>query len=153
MCGIIGAIFGEPNKKADTMNDAKEVRPVRALIPAVILSVFHGSLWILLLGMMLWYVPSFGKIFKEFEVALPAMTELAISASYFSINFWYAVVFAVMVLAAADLMLLYAMYLHPKLAALRWLWLTLMLFAPFGLIALTVLAMNIPMISLTRQLS
>ena len=140
------------------MSDAKEVKPIQALIPAIILSVFHGVMWIFLLGMMHWYVPAFSNIYekliyKELEATLPAATELAILLAYHSINYSYAIVFVIVVLCAADQMLLYALYRRPWTAPLRWIWLALMLFVPLALMAFIVFAVSLSMISLTESLS
>ena len=132
------------------MNETQKVKPIRALIPAVILSVFHGCLWIALLGMMLWYVPPFRWIFEDFSIELPTMTKSVIGCSNVVGNYWYAFIPVVLIFGAADLMLLYVLYLRPRLAALRWVWLTLMFFAPLGLMAFTVVVMNISMITLTQ---
>lgn len=39
--------------------------------------------------MMMWIVPRFEKIFKDFSASLPPMTEWLIYVSYFAVNYWY----------------------------------------------------------------
>jgi len=137
----------------DGMSNEQVVRPIQALVPATLLAAFHGVLWIVLLGMMLKYVPTFAKIFEDFGAELPVMTEWAMRWSIFSIRYWFLILPFIAVVCVADLMVLYALYLHPKLAMLRWLWLTVMLLVPLGLMAATVLAMFLPLMSLIEQLS
>ena len=134
------------------MKDEKEAKPTRTLCPTVLLAAFHGLLWIVLLEMMLKYVPSFVKIFADFDAELPVMTVWVIRSSRFSVCYWFLILPIIAVLCAADLAVLYALYLHPKAVVLRWLWLALMLLVPLGLMAWTVLAMYIPLVSLTQQL-
>ena len=134
------------------MRDEKEAKPARALGPAILLAGFHSLLWIVLLGMMLYYVPSFVKTFADFDVEVPAMTVWVIAWSSLSVRFWYAILPAIAVLCAGDLAVLYVLYLSPKVVVLRWLWSGLMLLAPLALIGLTVLAIQLPMAGLVQQL-
>ena len=135
------------------MSNEKQSGLIQALVPAIILATFHGMLWIVLLGMMLRFVPAFVKIFEDFEVSLPMMTEWAIGWSLFSARYWFLVLPSIAVMCAADLIVLCALYLHPKAAVLRWLWLALMMLVPLSLMAWTVLAVFLPLLSLHTSLS
>jgi len=137
----------------DAMRDEQVAKRIQALVPAILLAAFHGVLWIVFLGMMLKYVPTFAKIFEDFDTELPAITIWALQWSIFSIRYWFLILPFIAVVCAADLLVLYALYLHPKFAMLTWLWLALMLLVPLGLMAWTVLAMYLPLMSLIEQLS
>ena len=109
-------------------------------------------LWIVLLGMMLKFVPTFVQIFKDFDAELPGMTKWAVRSSQYSAHYWFVILPVIVVLCPADLIVLHALYIRPKAAVLRWLWLALMLLVPLGVIAWTALAMYLPFLSLTQQL-
>lgn len=132
------------------MGNEKEARPILA---PVILAAFHGILWIVLLGIMWTLVPNVEKILVEFEADVPTMTVWALTWSHISVCYWFLILPFIAALCTADLIVLYTLYLHPKAAVLRWLWLALMLLVPLGLMASTVLAMFLPLISPIEDLS
>jgi type II secretory pathway component PulF len=134
------------------MNSENETRSTDAFVPAILLAAFHGMLWIVLLGMMLKFVPTFVQIFEDFDAELPGMTKWTIRSSYFSADYWFAILPVIVVLCAADLMVLHFLYLRPKAVVLRWLWLAFMLLVPLSLMVWTVLAIYLPFVSLTQQL-
>ena len=135
------------------MSNEKQSKLIQALVPAILLATFHGMLWIGLLGMMLSYVPIFVRIFYEVNAGLPPMTQWAIRWSVFCSNYWFLVLPFIAAMYAADLILLYALYLHPKAAVLRWLWLALMMLVPLVVIGCTMLAMSLPWLSIHTSLS
>jgi type IV pilus assembly protein PilC len=55
------------------------------IYPVVVIMVAVGILTFIMLKI----VPVFEKMFKEFELKLPAMTELLIAISTFVVNFWF----------------------------------------------------------------
>jgi type IV pilus assembly protein PilC len=57
---------------------------------ALVYPITVVSFAVLILVFIMWkIVPSFEKIFKDFDTQLPAMTQMLISTSNFVINFWY----------------------------------------------------------------
>jgi hypothetical protein len=141
--------------EGDAVQNQKEAKPIRALVPAILWAAFHGLLWIVLLGMMLSTVPPFAKIFADFDVDLPVMTQCIVIGSSLCVRYWFVALPAIAVLCAADSIVLHALYLRPKAVALRWLWLGwlgLMLLVPLGLMVWTMLAMWVPFILLLQRL-
>ncbi len=92
------------------MKSEKETRPIQAFVPAILLATFHSMLWIVLLGMMLKFVPTFEKIFQDFDADLPVMTVWTIRSSCFSVYYWFLILPIIAVLCAADLIVLCALY-------------------------------------------
>ena len=134
------------------MKTARETRPIQAFVPAILWAVLHSMLWIVLLGMMLKFVPTFEKIFQDFDAYLPVMTVWTIRSSCFAASYWFLILPVIAVLCVADLIVLCALYLRPKGVVARRLWLVLMLLVPLGFMAWTMLAMYIGLASLTQQL-
>ena len=134
------------------MNSESETGRSHAFVSAVLLAAFHGMLWIVLLVVMPKFVPTFVQIFQDFDTELPKMTQWAIWSSYNAAYYWFVVLPLIVVLCAADLMVIHTLYLRSGAAVLRWLWLAFMLLVPLGLMAWTGLAMYLPLLSLTRQL-
>jgi len=134
------------------MNSENKTGRARAFVSATLLAAFHGMLWIVFLMIMLKFVPTFEQIFKDFDTELPKMTQWAITSSHYSAYYSFVILPLIVVLCAADLMIIYHLYLRSGAAILRWLWLAFMLLVPLGLTALTVLATYLPLLSLTRQL-
>ncbi len=135
------------------MNNEHEAKPVNALVPAILWAAFHGMLWFVLLVMMLKYVPAYHRIFEDFGVDLPVMSQWVLTWSNLAASYWYLILPLMALLCAADSMILYALYLRPKAAVLRCLWLGVMLLVPLGLMALTVLTVRIPLIRLIQSLN
>jgi len=123
------------------------------VVTPILLVAIHGGLWVVFLGMMLWYVPFFARIFEEFDASLPAITICVLQLSSLSARYWFLVLPCLALLCVIDLVVLRALYLRPGLTIIRWLWLTLMLLVPLGLVGLTVLATFGPQLSLIQSLS
>ena len=51
-------------------------------------AVIAGAPWVLMLGVLLFTVPKFGKIFRDFETQLPAATQAIMSISAILATFW-----------------------------------------------------------------
>jgi type II secretory pathway component PulF len=131
----------------------QEAKGTHAVVSAILLAAFHGVLWMVFLGMMLGYVPVFARIFADFDTALPVISIWVLQWSSLSARYWFLVLPCIAVLCAVDLVVLYALYLRPGLAIVRWLWLALMLLVPLGLMGLTVLGTCLPLRSLIESLS
>ncbi|MBN1588587.1 MAG: hypothetical protein JW888_03640 [Pirellulales bacterium] len=132
------------------MSDKQPSR--RSLTPAL-LAALHGALWIVFWGMIFQQVGSFQKIFIDFDVELPVMTAWAITLANCLHGYWYLILPVMAALWVGDLVVVYALYQRPKLAVLKWLWLIAMFLLPLGAIAWIVVALWIPLISLTQSLS
>ena len=52
----------------------------------LVLPVFGMSV---LIFVMMWIVPRFEMIFRDFGTELPTMTQCLIQAAYFAVNYWY----------------------------------------------------------------
>jgi len=61
-----------------------------ALVYPVVVVLFAAGI---LTFIMLWIVPSFQKIFEEFDAELPKMTQLLIAISHGMVNRWYLLIF------------------------------------------------------------
>jgi hypothetical protein len=122
------------------------------VVTATLLVAFHGGLWTVFFGMMLWYVPVFAGIFADFDAALPVISIWVWQWSSLSARYWFLVLPCIAVLCAVDLAVLCVLDLRPGMAIIRWLWLALMLLVPLGLIGFTVLATFIPLRSLIHSL-
>ncbi len=62
-------------------------RKIKAALTYPVAVVFFALA--ILTGIMLWIVPSFIKIFEDFETDLPAMTVLLMNISNWVVNYWY----------------------------------------------------------------
>jgi type II secretory pathway component PulF len=131
----------------------QEAEGTRAVVPAILLAIFHSVLWMVFLGMMLWYVPVFARMFADFDTALPVISIWVLQWSSLLARYWFLALPCIAFLCAVDLVVLYVLYLRPELAIVRWLWLALMLLVPLGLMGLTVLATFLPLMSLIHSLS
>jgi type II secretory pathway component PulF len=72
-------------------------------VMSAIVVALGGVVWLLPLWLMLWIVPRFEDIFRKFDIkgGLPALTMLEIDLSHFLANFWYPIVPACVLAAAA----------------------------------------------------
>ena len=123
------------------------------MVPAIVLAAFHGVLWMAFLWMMLGYVPVFARIFADFDAALPVISMWVLQLSSLSARYLFLMLPCIAALCAVDLVVLYALYLRPDLAVVRWLWLALMLLLPLGLMGLTVLGTYLPFTSLIQRMA
>src|SRR5690606_8200501 len=55
------------------------------IYPCVVITVAVGILTFIMIKI----VPAFEKIFTDFELELPAMTQLLMTVSYLAVNYWY----------------------------------------------------------------
>jgi type IV pilus assembly protein PilC len=83
-----GALETILNRLADFMERAQALKRkvIGAMIyPCVVVLVAMG----ILTGIMIFIVPTFEKMFEEFELPLPAPTKLLIAISQGCVNYWY----------------------------------------------------------------
>ncbi|MBN2291162.1 MAG: hypothetical protein JXM70_01980 [Pirellulales bacterium] len=135
------------------MEVEREAKPLHGLTRAIFISAFHGLLWIVLLGIMFIFVPSYQKVFTDFEVDLPVMTEWVLMLSSLSVTYGHHILCIIVVLCMVDLIILFSLYQHPQAVVLRWLWLSVMILIPLALMVWTLLVVLLPWISITESLS
>jgi len=69
---------------------APQGRSVASRIASTLLAVVGGLVWLLVAALFVFVVPKFLQVFKEFEVALPPLTQLLLSAGQTIANYGYA---------------------------------------------------------------
>ena len=73
---------------ADFMERSQSLK--RKVIGAMIYPCFVvGAASLILAGIMIWIVPTFQEMFEEFDLELPAVTQLLIAISEATAQFWY----------------------------------------------------------------
>ncbi|MEE3370033.1 MAG: type II secretion system F family protein [Planctomycetota bacterium] len=73
---------------ADFMERSQSLK--RKVIGAMIYPCFVvGAASLILTGIMIWIVPTFQEMFEEFDLELPAVTQLLIAISEATAQFWY----------------------------------------------------------------
>ncbi len=96
-------------------------------------------------------VPEFLELFKEFDAAVPTMTELAIGLSHAVVQYWYLLVPLVLFVDAA--ILLGLRLLPGKAKGLSTVWAVLVLVAAILLLGFIILAVVLPLQALIVELS
>jgi lysylphosphatidylglycerol synthetase-like protein (DUF2156 family) len=69
---------------------APQGRSVASRIASTLLVVVGGLVWLLVAAILVFVVPKFHHVFKEFDVALPPLTQLLLSAGQTIANYAYA---------------------------------------------------------------
>lgn len=101
------------------------LKPQRSAWPfAISATVIHAVLvFVLFFGLLFW-VPRYEKIFKDFNMQLPALTNAVMATSRWFREYWYVVIFHVGLLFAADLWILSRLrrFSRSRRLGQHWLW-------------------------------
>lgn len=139
-------------EKLDAVTTENETRRARSLARTILFGAFHGLAWMVLLWLMVQRVPDFANIFVDFEVEIPTLTRWVVSVSFFSIRYCSFLLPAVILLCLVNTAVLRVLSVRPGAALLRWSWMGFMFLVPAVLIAVTLVAMFVPLVSLTSSL-
>lgn len=121
----------------------------------IIAAVIHTMLaFVLFLSLIVW-IPRSEKLFKDFNLKLPSLTETLISTSRWFSNYWYVVIFPVWLLFVGNVLVLYLLRSYPgcRRLGLYWYWfiaVTLLLLLAGATEAFAILA---PYVKLNEALS
>jgi hypothetical protein len=127
-------------------------RPAAAVLPfTVTFVVLHAFLWCAVVASLLLYVPRAEKLFRDFNMTLPAVTMLVLAVARWVGNYWYILPFWLVYLLAADGGLLVLFYRRRR--SLAWAWGLLNAAVPVVLGVLAFLTIQMPMWKLLDGLS
>jgi len=115
-------------------------------------AVFQGAVWGGILGLLLWMVPRFERMFKDFKMELTTTTKLLISLAHASYDHWILAVmllFAWMALNFVVVLLLDG----SRSAVLRRRWYLLTALVPMAVLVLATHAIALPTLSLVSSFS
>jgi hypothetical protein len=132
------------------VNDTS-LRPT-PFVPGV-LALVHGAAWVALVLVLLLVVPRYDKMFKDFGLKLPLLTEMVVAASRWVVRYWYVLVPAGVVLLALDAAVLHGLRLAPATRILSWLWFLLILAGTLVALLVVWLAVAHPMAKLHEGLT
>ena len=136
---------------ARTTGQARASRLPKALLLTPLMLAAHGVAALVFVGFMCKVVPSYAKIFADFDLELPAMTQLVIQLSYLTLSYWYLLMLAVIVLDGA---LLFVLNLSPPwLAWVKWVWFGLFPLIVLVGIGLAMFALSVPLAEMGSALS
>jgi type II secretory pathway component PulF len=121
-----------------------------AVLPAI---VVHGILWTGFLVLLVRVVPRFKRIFADFQMKLPAATEVAIDLSDWMADYWYLQALALPVALALDGGIAYWLYFNRETRWLYWLWFTSIAIVPVCVSCSLLVALLEPLIELMDALA
>jgi hypothetical protein len=150
--GLPSAQLGD---RATGLPDLRAIAaPKRPIWLSTLLSVVcHAMVLAVPILVLLVVVPKFKKVFEDFAIKLPWVSEIAIDLSDWMLDFWFIVPFALAPLLVSDLAVLYLLRRQENTRVLARLWFYLiMLFVLAGCGALVV-ALFLPLIELMELLS
>jgi type II secretory pathway component PulF len=132
------------------MHSSTDKSDAWAVLPVV---VIHGILWAWFVDTMVRGVPGFKKIFADFGMRLPAVTELTLDLSDWMVEYSYLVLILLLILLALDGGVAYWLYARRQTRWAYWLWLTFMAVMPLFAGRLVTVGLFEPLIHLTTDLS
>lgn len=124
--------------------------PVRGWVAIHVVS--HGLLWGGLLLVYLFVAPRFALLFDDFGLDLPQMTVSVISASAFAARYWYLALALLLMGLALDYRVLTIYTGRRQWRWARFCWLLVMVGLPMLNLALTMVALFVPLMNLTQSL-
>ena len=130
--------------------------PNRSAWPfTIIAAVIHTLLAFVLFLSMIFWIPRFEKLFKDFSMELPSSTNWVMAVSRWVGSYWYVVIFPVGLLFAGNFLILYLLRTKPgsRRLGLYWYWffaVTLLLLLAGGTVAV---AIYLPYAKLAEALS
>lgn len=125
--------------------------PKRRLWPAIV-AIYQGAAWGGFCGFLLWYVPPYEKIYRDFRMEIPATAKLFINLTHFLHDHWIVVVTLIAVWMATTFVAA-SMLNRVRSDILKYGWYLLTSLAPFVLLVLANLAVALPMFGLIKDLS
>jgi type II secretory pathway component PulF len=130
--------------------------PNRSAWPfTIIAAVIHTLLALVLFLSLIFWMPRFEKIVKDFNMTLPSSTLWVMAVSRWLRSYWYVVIFPVGLLFAGNFLILYLLRTKPgsRRLGLYWYWFfagTLLLLLAGGTVAV---AVYLPLAKLGEGLS
>ncbi len=132
------------------MNSTTRNPDALAALPAV---VIHGTLWAAFLHILLRGVPPFKRIFADFGMKLPWVTEVVLDLADWGAEYWPLLLIALAVLLAVDGIVSYLLYANPSGRWRYWLWFTVLGFVPVFAGYVVMVAMFEPLLELMNGLA
>ncbi len=83
-------------------------------VAAVCEGTAHGGFAFAGLVVLYFVVPRFKRLFEDFGTELPAMTKWVIGISDLTVNYWYILLFLLLVATAIDVLAFVAFHRHPE---------------------------------------
>jgi len=120
---------------------------------AIAVGIAQGAVWIVLCVVLVKVVPRFEKVFIEFNVGLPGITRLLIILTHALTRYWFVVLPAILLWPLVSWGVVSLLSPSPEVALPRRLWYVLTWLAPMLFAAFTVVALFLPLSSLTAALS
>ena len=124
-----------------------------AIARATAVGVAQAAVLMVLCGALFSLAGQFSKVFADFGVELPAITMFAIALSYALHHFWYVVLLLICLWPLANRGIVSALWSSPKSAASRRRWYVVTWIALVVLLALAVVALFLPLLSLMSAVS
>jgi type II secretory pathway component PulF len=112
----------------------------------------HGVVWFMATA-ALFAIPSFIRIFEDFDAQLPAMTVLVINICSAFGSFWYIIPLLALGLFAADGWIFYRLFRNPAYRFLAVLWFFAVLLLSGVVAAFVTIALFFPLVELIQKLS
>ncbi len=133
-----------------TQNSGPDKSDSLAALPAV---VIHGALWIGLVTVLLRIVPRYKRVYADFGMKLPLLTEWLIDISDLMLEFWPLLIVVMAVFLALNGGISFLLYSYRSLRWAYWLWFTFMALLPLGAGFLVALGIWEPLTELYEGLS
>jgi hypothetical protein len=123
--------------------------PATDLVIGVAIPAF---LWACFFVGLVLVVPRFKRIFMDFGMALPAITEAVLAVSDWAASYWYVLILSVPFLLVPAVAVVYGLARLPA-RLLSWLWFVLMIALPLLAMVLVFVAIYLPLVKLQEGLA
>ncbi len=128
--------------------------PERAVLSAAIaMTLVHAVLWVPILLYLILFVPRLKKIFADFGMVLPRMSEWMIASSDFVATYWYLLPVLIVFVLLADGAVIYLLRRGTGRSGPSWIWFSLIILLTILVMIGMVTASLLPMITLLEALS
>jgi type II secretory pathway component PulF len=127
--------------------------PRAALFAAAIAVVIHGLLGLALLYGMLWPVPKYKRIFREFQMELPYFSIKVVEISDWFVAYWYVVALATLPMLALDGAIVFWCWSRKSTRILGVLWIMLLVMFWFLFMGVAAFSVWLPYLKLQEGLS
>lgn len=135
------------------MNDTERGNDPSAIFWTTTIAIAaHGVVWFITIA-ALFAIPSFIRIFEDFDATLPAMTVLVIDVCSMFGSFWYIIPLAALGLFAADAWIFHRLFRNPASRFLAVLWFFAILLLTGVIAAFVTVALFLPLVELIQKLS
>jgi type II secretory pathway component PulF len=124
---------------------------VSVLLFSLIFVALHAALWCALVAYLLFSVPRAEKLFRDFNMQLPALTIFTLAVARWVWNYWYVLLVWVFFGLGIDGAVL--AWLYPRRRSLAWVWALLLLLLPLVVWLAILFSIMMPMWKLQDALS